>query len=255
MLLLSTRQRASAFNQPLSFDTSSVTNMDYMFHVRSARALPPSLESGSPRACRLRPPSALPPPGPYRAPHRKCPPSDSAARVDVQPAAELRHVQRHEHGRHVSGALRTRPTPPSPPPARCAYAAISPRPLSRLAPCPASYALLSTRQWAYAFNQPLSFDTSSVTNMADMLAVCRRALVPSHQLIGPSPCMPLVPPLPHALPSPRLGTSRLASYARLSSRQGTYVFNQPLSFDTSKVTTMWHMFVVRTSCACPAPNI
>ena len=31
--------RASAFNQPLSFDTSSVTDMSYMFYVRSAHAL------------------------------------------------------------------------------------------------------------------------------------------------------------------------------------------------------------------------
>ena len=38
---LSTWQRASAFNQPLSFDTSKVTNMGYMFYVRSARALAP----------------------------------------------------------------------------------------------------------------------------------------------------------------------------------------------------------------------
>ena len=36
-----TWQRADAFNQPLSFDTSSVTTMDNMFYVRSARALPP----------------------------------------------------------------------------------------------------------------------------------------------------------------------------------------------------------------------
>ena len=43
---LSTRQRASAFNQPLSFDTYSVTDMRYMFSVRSAHALaPPSLHS------------------------------------------------------------------------------------------------------------------------------------------------------------------------------------------------------------------
>ena len=35
-----TRQEADAFNQPLSFDTSSVTDMSYMFFVRSARALP-----------------------------------------------------------------------------------------------------------------------------------------------------------------------------------------------------------------------
>ena len=41
------------FNQPLTFDTSSVTDMHQMFQVRSARALAPSLESGNPRACRL----------------------------------------------------------------------------------------------------------------------------------------------------------------------------------------------------------
>ena len=33
--------KASAFNQPLSYDTSSVTTMSYMFYVRSARALGP----------------------------------------------------------------------------------------------------------------------------------------------------------------------------------------------------------------------
>ena len=41
----------------------------------------------------------------------------------------------------------------------------------RPAPRPASYALLSTRQYAAAFNQPLSFDTSSVTTMRDMFVV------------------------------------------------------------------------------------
>jgi len=58
MPLLSTRQAASAFNQPLSLDTSKVTTMQSMFRVRSARALrPPSLESGLPSACT---PSRLP---------------------------------------------------------------------------------------------------------------------------------------------------------------------------------------------------
>ena len=37
--LLSTRQFARAFNQLLSFDTSSVTDMSLMFYVRSAHAL------------------------------------------------------------------------------------------------------------------------------------------------------------------------------------------------------------------------
>ena len=36
---LSTRQKAKAFNQPLSFDTSRVTTMDTMFYVHSACAL------------------------------------------------------------------------------------------------------------------------------------------------------------------------------------------------------------------------
>jgi len=39
MPLVSTRQAAFAFNQPLSWDTSKVTNMFAMFTVRSARAL------------------------------------------------------------------------------------------------------------------------------------------------------------------------------------------------------------------------
>ena len=42
--------RAAAFNQPLSFDTSSVFDMYYMFGVCSARALGPSLQLGIPSA-------------------------------------------------------------------------------------------------------------------------------------------------------------------------------------------------------------
>ena len=44
----------------------------------------------------------------------------------------------------------------------------SPCRLPRPASCSASYPLLSTRQGAFAFNQPLSFDTSSVTDMSYM---------------------------------------------------------------------------------------
>ena len=43
--------RAAAFNQPLSFDTSSVFDMYYMFGVCSARALGPSLQLGLPSVC------------------------------------------------------------------------------------------------------------------------------------------------------------------------------------------------------------
>ena len=54
--LLSTRQTAKAFNQPLSFDTSSVTDMRYMFQVRSVHALarPAFTARPSRRACRSR---------------------------------------------------------------------------------------------------------------------------------------------------------------------------------------------------------
>ena len=49
---LSTRQDAKAFNQPVSFDTSRVTTMWYIFFVRSAaRALPPRPSSRGSSAC------------------------------------------------------------------------------------------------------------------------------------------------------------------------------------------------------------
>ena len=76
MPLPSTRQRTNTFNQPLSFDTSKVTTMKDMFHVRSARALTPSRHgSGLPPCMPLAPPPphALPPPGAHLAPLRMCP--------------------------------------------------------------------------------------------------------------------------------------------------------------------------------------
>ena len=138
---------ASAFNQPLSLDTSSVTDMGYMFQVRSTRALTPSLQSGLPPCrCRFsaacaaagpRPPALL---GPQLAPNCMCPPFNS-------------------------------------------------------------------RQHATAFNQPLSLDTSSVTDMGHMFQVGSAygptALRPNLQS-GLLSCMPLAPPSPHT-PSPPPG--------------------------------------------------
>eukprot|EP00964_Phaeocystis_antarctica_P073912 scaffold45395_cov60-Phaeocystis_antarctica.AAC.3 len=92
--------------------------MGNMFWVRSARAaaraLAPSLESGPPRACRLRRRR----PTPCRLPARTslrvaCPPFDSAECGGVQPAAEPRHVQRHGVRRHVPRAPRACPVAPS----------------------------------------------------------------------------------------------------------------------------------------------
>ena len=65
MLPSFTRQMADAFNQPLSFDTSSVTSMQRMFEVRSARARPSASTVGPlPARClhrqRFYTPSRLP---------------------------------------------------------------------------------------------------------------------------------------------------------------------------------------------------
>ena len=102
---------------------------------------------------------------------------------------------------------------------------------------------------AAAFNQPLSFDTPSVTDMNNMFAVrsspwpptCSRAL----------PCTLLAPRSPPD-PSPCH-----ASYAlRSDSRQGASAFNQPLSFNTSKVIHFTDMFDVRSPLVpCPPPLV
>ena len=165
--LLPTGQYATAFNQPLSFDTSSVTEMSSMFAVRFARALAPSLQL------------------------------------------------------YFSWAL----------PAHAACATATPRPLaSRPAPRPTSHALLPTWQYALAFNQPLSFDTSSVTRMTGMFAVrSAPTLAPSLQLYFSwalpvyAACVTatthaLSPPgphlVPHRMPSFRLGSTRRRSTSR-----------------------------------------
>ena len=67
------RQLASAFNQPLSFNTSSVTYMKYMFYVHSSPCLAPNLQSSpAPRAPLRAPPSpadSRPPCTPRPAPY------------------------------------------------------------------------------------------------------------------------------------------------------------------------------------------
>eukprot|EP00964_Phaeocystis_antarctica_P012054 scaffold6644_cov62-Phaeocystis_antarctica.AAC.1 len=70
----------------------------------------------------------------------------SAGRVGVQPAAELRHLQRHGHGLDVLRALLPVPCPQSavePCPTRCVPCGRPPPPASRPAPRPAPYAVLS----------------------------------------------------------------------------------------------------------------
>jgi len=58
-------------------------------------------------------------------------------------------------------------------PVHAACAAAAPRPPASRGPhlAPHRTPLLSTWQYAHAFNQPLSFDTSKVTHMTTMFAV------------------------------------------------------------------------------------
>ena len=118
------------------------------------------------------PPSALTPPGPHLSSRVACPPFYSAGRVGVQPAAQLRHVQRHDHVPDVRGALRACPAPPTAlSRAIPVHALLPPNALTPLGPYLLPYRTcppFSTRQGASAFNQPLSFDTSSVTDMNHM---------------------------------------------------------------------------------------
>jgi hypothetical protein len=112
--------------------------------------------------------------------------------------------------------------------------------------------LPSTWQYASAFNQPLSFDTSKVTNMINMFWVRpARALAPQvlsrtffvHAAsAAATPC----PPPPGLAPRP-------ISHAPPLTRQNAHAFNQPLSFDTSKVTVMTFMFFVRPARALSWP--
>ena len=180
-------------------------------------------------------PTPLPPPARIW-PCIVCPRFDSAASDSLQPAAEPRHVQGHRHALHVLGAHRTCPLPPAfsrPPPmhAACVPAASGPPRLpARISPRIGALCPLSTRQDAVAFNQPLSLDTSSVTDMNFMFFV-RSAYGPTalrpnlHSgLLLHATCAAVRrstrPPGPHTprpawhVPSFRLGRQRTRSTSR-----------------------------------------
>ena len=105
-----------------------------------------------------------------------------------------------------------------------------------------------TGQDAYQFNQPLSFDTSSVTDMTSMFWVrSARASPPMSSWDFLAPCLHR-----HRLPPSHCARSAFGPHASLGlvTRQGASAFNQPLSFDTSIVKDMSYMFSVRL-----APNV
>ena len=205
------RQLAEAFNQPLSWDTSRVTDMTSMFSVRCL--LPPA-----PHICHIAP---SPPPRTLPVPPSRSPPPasrlavrpdpctlclrPSAGREGFEPADHFRHVQRHGHARDV---LRVFPAPRPPDLesrpllcTRCVHCAVVrrlPPPAARSSPrtvCPAC----DPRQSAHKFNQPLSFDTSRVTRMRWM------------NYVRQTPARPVPPPIcSHSLSPvgrPRVSTS------------------------------------------------
>ena len=80
--------------------------------MAARRALCPQPSSRGSSACAPLAPAPLPhalappPSGPHTSPGIARPAFDSAGRDGFRPATELQHVQRHEHGKHVRGALR-----------------------------------------------------------------------------------------------------------------------------------------------------
>ena len=118
--------------------------------------------------------------------------------------------------------------------------------------------LLSARQHASVFNQPLSFDTSRVTNMWGMFYVrSSRAPASNHRSCGyPARCLrrrrPTRPPFSQPAYVTPLPTHTCFPFG--SAWQYTRVFDHPLSFDTSNVTSMAHMFEVGSARA-PASKI
>ena len=99
-----------------------------------------------------------------------------------------------------------------------------------------------------SFNADISsWDTSGVADMNQMFYV-RSARAPASRLHsrGPLPARCLRRRRAHALPP--LGPPVAALFMlSLSTRQHARAFNQPLSWDTSRVTTMYHLFGVHSA--------
>ena len=157
---------------------------------------PPAFTAGPSRRVHAARALPTPPPPSARTSLRIVrPPFDSAVRGGVQPASELRHVQRHGHERHVCGALAARDLSPRPPVGSSTRVPLALPLPHALAPASSSlctsphiaYALVSTRQRALNFNQPVSFDTSSVMDMSGMFEVRSAHALPQSLQSSPPP--------------------------------------------------------------------
>ena len=100
---------------------------------------------------------------------------------------------------------------------------------------------LSTRQNAFAFNQPLSFDTSSVTDMGQMFMLASAFNQPLSFDTSSVTDMASMFVRASAFNQPlNLDTSSVTSMTSMFNYASA--FNQPLSFDISSVTGMQWMF-------------
>ena len=95
------------------------------------------------------------------------------------------------------------------------------------------------------FNQPLSFDTSSVTDMGSIFYV-RSSPCLAPNLQSSPPLHAVFAAVARHLPPAGPHTSPCTVNPPLDSPQNAPAFNQPLSFDTSRVTNMLAMFSVRS---------
>ena len=117
------------------------------------------------------------------------------------------------------------------------------------------------RQFAKVFNQPLSFDTSKVTTMEEMFEVhFARASRSDSSRAFSCPLHARSPPhtneyFPHQLNIPHTNADIVCpafGYRQGEDQDDGSAFNQPLSFDTSKVTNMDEMFEVHSPMPCCA---
>ena len=184
---------ATAFNQPLDFDTSSVTTMESMFYVRFTRVPRPIKRWGPPLHAVLASlqPIALSAPGSHLA-RNVCSPlwTRQKATAFNQPLSfntssvtsmeEMFYVRSTLVLRSYSSRTFSR--------ARCMRSRNPPRHPWLLARTPFRTVCspLSTRQKAKAFNKPLSFDTSSVTTMEEMFKVHSPRILRSDSIVEPS---------------------------------------------------------------------
>ena len=212
--------------------------MEGMFWVR---ALAPISSREPFPAVRLAP-SPRPPPShlPARtSPRHVCPPCESAGRGELQPASELRHVQRHNHGvdvlcacsrpdlqpRQPFPAVRLAPSPPRAPPSHLP-ARTSPRHVCQ----PCDSAVRGCLQPATELRHVQGHNHGEHVSCA-----CPRPDLSSRE---PFPAVPLAPP-----PANRPFTSRPTPRPRVSSR----LHLAPISIHTLSFR--------RTQPLCPALNL